>query len=68
MLLQPKIVTTYLVPVVCHLLEAHSLTDVAEVEDVLLEAGATKANTGVQELATNARVGTNGVCNLQGAV
>lgn len=36
--------TTYRVPVLCHLLEAQHLTDIHQIQYVLLEAAATKAN------------------------
>ena len=55
---------THLVPVVGHLLQAHSLADVDQVEDVLLEAGAAKADRGVEELGADAGVGADGLGNL----
>ena len=51
-------------PVLRHLLEAHGLTDVHQVQNVLLEAGATKANAGVEELAADARISANSVRHL----
>ena len=52
-------------PVVSDLLEAHSLADVDQVEDVLLEAGASKAHARIEELGPDARVCANAECHLQ---
>mmetsp|Transcript_21895 Transcript_21895/g.63710 ORF Transcript_21895/g.63710 Transcript_21895/m.63710 type:complete len:393 (-) Transcript_21895:249-1427(-) len=54
----------HLVPVISHFLEAEGLTDVDEVQDVLLEARAAKPHRGVQELWTNAVVEGEGVLDL----
>ena len=43
----------YRVPVLSHLLQAKGLADIAEVEDVLLEAGPPKADRRCQELGAN---------------
>eukprot|EP00967_Tisochrysis_lutea_P081310 scaffold112106_cov22-Tisochrysis_lutea.AAC.3 len=48
-------------PVVGHLPQAQRLAHVAQVENVLLEAGAAKADAGRQELVADAGVSANGV-------
>ena len=52
------------VPVVSYLLQANRLADVDQVENVLLEAAAAKADRGIEELAADARVCANGVPHL----
>ena len=51
-------------PVVCHLGQAVRLTHVAQVEDILLEAGTPKAHRCMQELGADAGVCSNAPCNL----
>ena len=53
------------VPVLGDLLEADGVADVDEVEDVLLETGAAKADRGVQEFGPDARVGADSVRHLR---
>ncbi len=53
------------VPVVGDLLESQRLADVNQVQDVLLEAGAAKADAGVQEFGADARVRANCVRHLR---
>ncbi|TVU44955.1 hypothetical protein EJB05_04419, partial [Eragrostis curvula] len=55
----------HLLPVVGHLGQAVALADVHQVQNVLLEAGATKANTGVQELGANPGVLAHGVSHFR---
>ena len=50
---------SYLCPVVGHLLQAETLADVDQAEDVLLEAGAAKADTRLKELAADPGVATD---------
>jgi len=52
---------THRLPVLRHLLEAHGLADVHQVQDVLLEAGAAKANGGIEEFGADAGVRADGV-------
>ena len=52
-------------PVLCHLLEAQHFTDIHQIENVFLEAAATKANRSRKELGPHTGVCTNRVCNLQ---
>ena len=55
------------IPVLGHSLQALLLADVNEVEDVLLEAGAAKADGGLQELGANAGVCADALGHLREA-
>jgi hypothetical protein len=55
----------HLLPVVGNLGQAVALADVHQVQDVLLEAGATEPNTGVQELGANPGVLAHGIGHLR---
>ncbi|GJN23258.1 hypothetical protein PR202_gb10892 [Eleusine coracana subsp. coracana] len=55
----------HLLPVVGNLGQAVALTDVHQVQDILLEAGATETNTGVQELGANPGVLAHGISHFR---
>lgn len=52
-------------PIISYLLQTLLLTDVHQIQDIFLEATASKANTCVQELVANAAVHTDGLGHLQ---
>ncbi|KAG6550263.1 hypothetical protein Mapa_008223 [Marchantia paleacea] len=55
----------YLLPVIGHLHEPVALTDVHQVQNVLLEARSSESDTGVQKLGPNSRVLADGVGHLR---
>lgn len=48
-----------------YLLQAQRLADVDEIQDVLLEAAASKAHAGIQELVADAAVHADGAGHLR---